>query len=53
MTGIFDDLENYATEPRDGVVLGRVEHKKSGKHDVEVTIEAFQVKRTETGRDEL
>ncbi|KAF2107129.1 hypothetical protein BDV96DRAFT_470044, partial [Lophiotrema nucula] len=42
--GIFDDLENYATEPKHGVVLGRVDHKKGPKQEVVVTIEAFQVK---------
>ena len=52
-SGIFDDLENYATEPKDGVVLGRVDHKKKEKQGVVVTIEAFQVKQKETPRDEL
>ena len=42
--GLFDDLDNYKTKPEDGVVLGQVKHKKTGNNEVEITIEAFQVK---------
>lgn len=35
--------------------MGKVEHKKTGKNEVEITIEAFQVKEkaAENKRDEL
>ncbi|KAF2791198.1 hypothetical protein K505DRAFT_207308, partial [Melanomma pulvis-pyrius CBS 109.77] len=39
--GLFEDLENYSNEPKDGVVVGRMSHKSKGKNEVEVTIEAF------------
>ncbi|KAF2465703.1 uncharacterized protein BDR25DRAFT_238955 [Lindgomyces ingoldianus] len=52
--GVFDDLENYSNEPKDGVVIARLEHKKTGEKEVEVTIEAMQVKKAaEQKRDEL
>ncbi|KAF2278025.1 uncharacterized protein EI97DRAFT_432112 [Westerdykella ornata] len=53
--GVFDYLETYSTEPKDGAILGKVEHKKTGKNEVEITIEAFQVKEkaAENQRDEL
>lgn len=42
--GIFDDLENYSTTPKDGAVVGKVEHRKMDNNVVEITIEAFQVR---------
>ena len=33
--------------------MGKVSHKKGKKNEVEVTIEAFQVKKGASGRDEL
>ena len=52
--GIFEDLENYSVDPQDGVVLGKISHTKKGKHEVALTIEAFQVKKKgEQSRDEL
>ena len=53
-TGVYEDLENYSVEPKEGVVLGKLEHKKSGKHDVQITVWAFQIKKKgEQERDEL
>lgn len=40
-------------EAKDGAVIARVEHKRKDKHDIEVTVEALQVQKTEQGRDEL
>jgi hypothetical protein len=51
--GLFDDLENYSNELKDGAVVGRMSHKKKGENEVEVTIEAFQVVKAERERDEL
>ncbi|KAI8941907.1 hypothetical protein NX059_000021 [Plenodomus lindquistii] len=56
--GVFDDLENYSNEPRDGAVIGKVKHRKTGEKEVEFTVEAMVVKRKggvegEEGRDEL
>jgi hypothetical protein len=50
---VFDDLDAYSTEPKDGAVLGKVEYKNAGKNEVEIAIEAFQVRARDTGRDEL
>ncbi|KAF2448135.1 hypothetical protein P171DRAFT_508261 [Karstenula rhodostoma CBS 690.94] len=50
--GLYEDLENYSAEPKEGVVLGRVAHKSVGANEVEVTLEAFQVKGA-GGKDEL
>ena len=37
-----------------GVVLGRVSHKKTGKNEVEFSVDAFQVKGKAAGaKDEL
>ncbi|KAF1995468.1 hypothetical protein P154DRAFT_500119 [Amniculicola lignicola CBS 123094] len=43
--GLFDDLENYSAELEDGKVVATLEYKRIGKHDLEFTIEAFQVKK--------
>ncbi|KAJ4293980.1 hypothetical protein N0V90_007669 [Kalmusia sp. IMI 367209] len=51
--GLYEDLENYSATPKSGVVLGRVAHKSTGKNEVEITIDAFQVKAQATGKDEL
>jgi hypothetical protein len=51
--GVFDDLDSYSATPKDGAVLGRVSHKKTKKQRVEITVEAFQVKKGADGRDEL
>lgn len=56
--GVFEDLENYSTEAKDGVVLSKVTHKSTGKNEVEITIDAFQIKRKagseeSNGKDEL
>ncbi|PSN74687.1 hypothetical protein BS50DRAFT_469665, partial [Corynespora cassiicola Philippines] len=52
--GVFGDLENYSNELKDGAVVGKVSHKAAGKNEVEITIEAFQVKAASgKGRDEL
>lgn len=51
--GVFDDLDEYSAELKDGAVLGRIEHKKTGKNEVEFTVEAFQVNKKDSGRDEL
>ena len=53
MIGIFDDLDSYSAEAKDDAVLGTVEYETKGDHEVEITIEAFQIKKKETGRDEL
>jgi hypothetical protein len=41
----FDDLENYANEPRDGAVVGKVTHSEAGKGEVDFTVEALVVKK--------
>ena len=51
--GIFADLESFSPTAKDDAVLGKVSHKKGKKNDVEVTIEAFQIKKSAGGRDEL
>jgi len=51
---LFEDLENYSNEPKDGAVVGRLSHKIGEKNAVEITIEAFQLKKkVEQKRDEL
>jgi hypothetical protein len=50
--GVFDDLDAFSPTVKDDAVLGKVAHKKGKKNQVEVTIEAFQVKRG-SGKDEL
>jgi hypothetical protein len=42
--GVFDDLENYFNEPRDGAVIGKVSHTNIGEKEVKFTVEAMQVK---------
>jgi hypothetical protein len=54
--GVFDDLENYSNEPKDGAVIGKVSHTNVGEKEVRFTVEALQVKASggsEDGRDEL
>ena len=51
--GLFEDLENYSNELKEGAVVGRMSHTKKGDNEVEVTIEAFQVTKAERERDEL
>ncbi|KAH9866519.1 hypothetical protein J1614_008209 [Plenodomus biglobosus] len=55
--GVFDDLENYSNEPRDGAVIGKIQHTNTGEKEVKFTIEAMLVKKKgaegEEGRDEL
>lgn len=53
-TGV-EDLELYSTEAKDGAILGKVSHKKKGKNEIEITVEAFQVKKkaVESQKDEL
>jgi hypothetical protein len=42
---VFDDLENYANEPKDGAVVGKVTHSEAGKGEVQFTVEALLVKK--------
>ncbi|KAH7076263.1 hypothetical protein FB567DRAFT_608959 [Paraphoma chrysanthemicola] len=42
---VFDDLENYSNEPKDGKVLGKVTHSAGGKNEVKFTVEALVVKK--------
>ncbi|KAF2203502.1 hypothetical protein GQ43DRAFT_454384 [Delitschia confertaspora ATCC 74209] len=53
--GIFEDLENYSATPEDGKVIARVEHRSTGKNEVEVVVEAMLVKKKaeEQKKDEL
>lgn len=53
--GVFDDLEIYSNEPKDGAVIGKVTHTNTGEKEVRFTIEAMQVKakKGEETRDEL
>ncbi|KAF1829541.1 hypothetical protein BDW02DRAFT_535995 [Decorospora gaudefroyi] len=50
--GVFDDLENYSNEPKDGAVIGKVTHTNTGEKEVKFTVEAMQVK-AKAGKDEL
>lgn len=55
---VFDDVDNYSNEPKDGAVIGKVTHSKSGKREVQFTVEALQVQKkakapTRQGSDEL
>jgi hypothetical protein len=43
-TGVFEDLDNYVREPTDGGVVATLAHKNLGKNDVEITMEAQQLK---------
>lgn len=49
--GVFEDLEKYSAEAREGAVLGKVAYKSLEKNEVEVTLDAFLVKGG--GKDEL
>ncbi|KAL1605083.1 hypothetical protein SLS60_004626 [Paraconiothyrium brasiliense] len=51
--GLYEDLENYSAEPKEGVMLGKVAHKSLGKNGVEITLDAFQVKGAAGAKDEL
>ncbi|KAF2641143.1 hypothetical protein P280DRAFT_374215, partial [Massarina eburnea CBS 473.64] len=52
--GVLEDLENYSATAKDGVVLGHVSHSKTGKNEVEFSVEAFQIseKKGKEERDE-
>ncbi|KAH8702895.1 hypothetical protein GQ44DRAFT_631008 [Phaeosphaeriaceae sp. PMI808] len=56
---VFDDLENYSNEPKDGAVIGKVTHSPAGKNEVQFTVEALQINAKgkaptrNKGRDEL
>ncbi|ORY05164.1 hypothetical protein BCR34DRAFT_454832, partial [Clohesyomyces aquaticus] len=41
---VFDDLDNYSNEPKDGGVIARMEHTSTGDKAVEIRIEAMQVR---------
>lgn len=49
--GVFEDLENYSAEPKDGVVLSTVTHKSIGKNEVEITVDAFQIRQKKEGEE--
>lgn len=55
--GVFDDLEKYSNEPRDGAVIGKVQHTNTDDKEVKFTVEAMLVKKKvgegEEARDEL
>lgn len=51
--GIFDDLENYSNEPKEGAVIGKVSHTNTGDKQVKFTVEALQVKARSSAKDEL
>ena len=51
--GVFDDLDNYSNEPKDGAVIGKVAHTNTGDKEVKFTVEALQVKAKTAGKDEL
>jgi hypothetical protein len=58
LIGVFDDLEKYANEPRDGAVIGKVRHTRTGDKEVRFTVEAMVVKKKkkegeEGDKDEL
>jgi hypothetical protein len=50
--GIFEDLDSFSPTVKDEAVLGKVSYKKGKKNAIEITIEAFQVKKS-AKRDEL
>ncbi|KAG9189471.1 hypothetical protein G6011_06339 [Alternaria panax] len=50
--GVFDGLESYSNEPKDGAVIGKVSHTNTGDKEVRFTVEALKVK-AKDGRDEL
>ncbi|KAF2126272.1 hypothetical protein P153DRAFT_298418 [Dothidotthia symphoricarpi CBS 119687] len=51
--GAFAGLEEYANEPRDGAVIGKVDYKKTGEREVEFSVEGLKVQEKEGGRQEL
>ncbi|KAF1942787.1 hypothetical protein EJ02DRAFT_502514 [Clathrospora elynae] len=54
--GVFDDLETYSNEPKDGAVIGKVSHTNIGEKEVRFSVEALQVKAKagrQDRRDEL
>jgi hypothetical protein len=51
--GLYEDLENYSAELKEGAVLGKLAHKSVGKNEVEITLDAFQVKQAAGAKDEL
>jgi len=50
--GVFDGLESYSNEPRDGAVIGKVGHTNTGEKEVRFTVEALKVK-AKSERNEL
>lgn len=53
MLGVFDGLDNYANEPKDGSVIGKVVHQES-QGEVVFEVEAMRVQLTAGGeRSEL
>ena len=52
---VLEDLSNYSTTAKEGAVVGKVTHKSTGKNEVEITVNAFQVKGKADGvdKDEL
>jgi hypothetical protein len=50
--GVFDGLEKYSNEPKDGAVIGKISHTNTGDKEVKFTVEALKVK-AKDGRDEL
>jgi hypothetical protein len=50
--GVFDGLESYSNEPRDGAVIGKVSHTNTGDKEVRFTVEALKVQ-AKDARDEL
>lgn len=57
VAGLFEDLEIYSAEAKDGAVIAKVEHKSTGKNGIEFTVEAMQVRtkadKQEQEKDEL
>ncbi|KAL6705450.1 hypothetical protein ACN47E_006715 [Coniothyrium glycines] len=51
--GVLEDLERYSNEVKDGAVVGKVQHTKTGDKEVRFSIEALLVKAREGGKDEL
>lgn len=53
LLGVFDDLDSYSPTAKEDAVLGKVSHKKGKKNEIEITIEAFKVKKSAGERNEL
>lgn len=50
--GVFEDLDRYANEPRDGAVIAKVVHAKTGAKEVTFTVEAMLVKKKKKEKGE-